>query len=143
MKFADTPSGSAGLIISVFGVASSPMVPSRTAHGARAWKRARAYGGAPVRSRIERGWTRLKPRPKRWVAMRRMPPLAAGRIALLAGLVHLLRFPAALRLRGLSRGRLLAGLGLGLRQRSCRGRLQLRQVRARDHVAGPLRVLGV
>src|SRR5207248_399370 len=26
-------------------------------HGARAWKRVRAYGGAPVRSRIERGWT--------------------------------------------------------------------------------------
>src|SRR2546422_2829991 len=46
MKFADTPSRSAGLIISVFGVASSPMVPSRTAHGARAWKRGESVRGS-------------------------------------------------------------------------------------------------
>src|SRR5258705_12550590 len=87
MKLADTPSRSAGLIISVFGV-PSPMTPPSNGPSCASPEEARAYGGAPVRSRIERGWTE--------------PPLLA--------LVHLLRVAAGLRLallRLVLHGRLL------------------------------------
>src|SRR5436305_9699784 len=88
MKFAETPSRSAGLIISVFGVPSSPMMPPRNGRRCARPEERRAYGEAPVRSRIEGGWA----------------------ILLLAGLVHLLRVGAGLRLvlRRRSRSRVLS-----------------------------------
>src|SRR5438045_773596 len=115
MKFADTPSRSAGLIISVFGVASSPMVPSRTAHG---------------RGRERTGERRFG-----------QGSSGVGPLLLLGRLVHLLRFRAALRLRALRGGCLFAGLWLGLRRLGNRGRLELGEVRARDDLARPLHVL--
>src|SRR5882724_12393679 len=123
MKLADTPSRSAGLIISVFGVPSSPMTPPSNGPAARARKRARAYGGAPVRSRIERGWT--------------LAPLLA--------LVHLLRVGTGL---GLVLLRLVLRSRRVLILRLLRGRLgdrglQLGQVGAGHRLARMLRVRGV
>src|SRR6266850_3623897 len=83
MKLAETPSRSAGLIISVFGVPSSPMTPSQLGLLNEPGRGARGYGGAPVRSRS--GRTRRERR--------------AEGAALLASLVHLLRIGAGLPLR--------------------------------------------
>src|SRR5438132_6192084 len=111
MKLAETPSRSAGLIISVFGVPSSPIdAPRNTAAAARARKSAKRTG----ERRFGQG-SRALTAAARFGRTRRLLP----------ALVHLLRIGAGLRL-ALRRGRLLRVLRLRCRTRH--GGLQFRQI---------------